>query len=82
MLAVCTTTGKSRERRCSERLHHDGEEQGEVLGAADGKLVGGVVVDDLGEGVERRAVLPQDVLALFGQRELHVHEAVAAPVET
>ena len=33
------------------RLHHHGEEQGEVLRAADGKLVGGVVVDDLGEGV-------------------------------
>lgn len=63
----------------SEGLHDDGVQQGHVLGSSDGQLVRGVVMDDLGDGAEGRAVLPQHVTAVCGLGELHVHEALAAP---
>lgn len=47
----------------SEGLHDDGVQQGHVLGPSDGQLVRGVVVDDLGDGGEGGAVLPQHVAA-------------------
>lgn len=50
-----------------------------MLGAFDGQLPGGVVVDDLWDTVERGAVLTQDVF-LFGFGQFHVHEALVAPV--
>lgn len=49
-----------------------------MLGAADRQLVRGVKVDQLRDGVERRAVLTQHELAVFALGELHVHEALAA----
>ena len=48
-----------------------------MLGAFDGQLPGGVVVDDLWDTVERGAVLTQDVF-LFGFGQFHVHEALVA----
>lgn len=50
-----------------------------MLGASDRQLVSGVVVDDLGDGGEGRAVLPEHVTPVCGMGELHVHEAFAAP---
>lgn len=52
-----------------------------MLGAADGQLAGGVIVDDLGDGVKGRAVLAQDVFPVLGLGKLDVHEALAAPVK-
>lgn len=66
----------------SQCLHQHREEQGQVLGSAYRKFVCGVKMDDLWDGVERRAVLSQHVLAIFTLGELHVHEALAAPVGT
>ncbi len=63
----------------SESLHYDGIQQGHVLGSSDRQLVCGVVVDDLGDGGERRAVLSEHVTPLCRLSELHVHEALAAP---
>lgn len=45
----------------------------------DGQLAAGVEVDDLRHAVKGGAVLTQDVLVLLGPRQLHVHEALAAP---
>lgn len=64
----------------SECLHQHGEQQGQVFGTPDGKFVCGVEVDDLWDGVKRRAVLSKHVLAVFTLAELHVHETLAAPV--
>lgn len=50
-----------------------------MLGPLDGQLAAGVEVDDLGDTVEGTAVLTQDVLVLLRPRQLHVHEALAAP---
>lgn len=63
----------------SEGLHDDGVQQGHVLGSSDGQLVCGVVMDDLGNGGEGGAVLPQHVTAIYRLGELHVHEALTAP---
>lgn len=63
----------------SEGLHDDGVQQGHVLGSSDRQLVCGVVVNDLGDGEEGGAVLPQHVTAICGLGELHVHEALTAP---
>lgn len=49
----------------SECLHEHWEEQREVLGAPDGEFVCGVEVDDLWDGVKRRAVLSQDVFPVL-----------------
>lgn len=37
-------------------------------------------MDDFWDGVKGRAILAQDVLAIFTLGELHVHETLAAPV--
>lgn len=50
-----------------------------MLRTVDGQLAAGVEVDDLRHAVKGAAVLTQDVLVLLGPRELHVHEALAAP---
>ena len=54
-------------------------EQGHVLGPLDGQLAAGVEVDDLRHAVEGTAVLTKDVLVLLSPRQLHMHEALAAP---
>lgn len=63
----------------SEGLHDDGVQQGHVLGSSDRQLVCGVVMNDLGDGEEGGAVLPQNVTAVRRLGELHVHEALTAP---
>lgn len=63
----------------SEGLHNDGVQQGHVLGSSDGQFVCGVVVDDLGDGAERRTVFTENVAAVCGLGELHVHEALTTP---
>lgn len=63
----------------SEGLHNDRVQQGHVLGSSDGQLVCGVEMDDLWDGREGGAVLPQHVTAVCGLGELHVHEALTAP---
>lgn len=50
-----------------------------MLGSSDGQLVRGVVMDDLRDGGEGGAVLPQHVTAVCELGELHVHEALTAP---
>ena len=50
-----------------------------MLGPLDWQLAAGVEVDDLGHTIERAAVLAQDVLVVFGPRQLHMHEALTAP---
>lgn len=50
-----------------------------MFGSFDGEFVCGVIVDHFRDGVERGAVLAQDVAAVFGLAELHVHESLAAP---
>lgn len=50
-----------------------------MLGSSDRQLVCGVVVDDLGDGGEGRAVLSEHVTPVCRLSELHVHEAFAAP---
>lgn len=52
-----------------------------MLGPLDGQLAAGVEVDDLRDTVEGTAVLTQYVLVLLRPRQLHVHEALAAPRE-
>lgn len=63
----------------SEGLHDDGVQQRHVLGSSDRQLVCGVVMNDLGDGEEGGAVLPQHVMANCRLGELHVHEALTAP---
>lgn len=63
----------------SEGLHYDGIQQGHVLGTSYWQLVCSVVVDDLGDGEERRTVLPKNVTPVCKLAELHVHEAFTAP---
>lgn len=63
----------------SEGLHYDRIQQGHVLSSSDRQLVCGVVVDDLGDGGEGRAVLAENITAICGLGELHVHEALTAP---
>lgn len=63
----------------SEGLHDDWVQQGHVLGSSDWQLVCSVVMDDLGDGGEGRAVLPQHETAVCGLGELHVHEALKTP---
>lgn len=48
----------------------------------DWQLAAGVVMDDLRHAVKRATVLAQDVLVLLRPRQLHVHEALAAPGNT
>lgn len=50
-----------------------------MFGSFDGEFVCGVIVDHFRDGVERRAVLAQDIAAIFRLAELHVHETLAAP---
>lgn len=50
-----------------------------MLGSSDWQSVCSVVVDDLGNGEEGGAVLPEDVAAICRLSELHVHETFAAP---
>lgn len=50
-----------------------------MFGSSDRQLVCGVVVDDLGDGEEGGAVLPQHVTPISRQGELHMHEALATP---
>lgn len=50
-----------------------------MLGSSDGQLVRSVIVDDLGDGGEGGAVLPQHEAAVSRLGELHVHEALTAP---
>lgn len=50
-----------------------------MLGSFDWQLAAGVEVDDLRHAVEQAAVLAQDVLVVFGSRQLHMHETLAAP---
>ncbi len=50
-----------------------------MFGSFDGEFVCGVIVDHFRDGVEWRAVLAQDIAAVFGLAELHVHESLAAP---
>lgn len=63
----------------SEGLHYDRIQQGHVLSSSDRQLVCSVVVDDLWDGGERRAVLSKHVTPLCRPSELHVHEALTAP---
>lgn len=53
-----------------------------MFGSLNGQLAAGVEVDDLGHAVKRAAVLAQDVLVFLRPRQLHVHEALAAPEDT
>lgn len=53
-----------------------------MLGSFDWQLAAGVEMDDLRHTVEQTAVLAQDVLVVFGSRQLHVHETLAAPEGT
>lgn len=78
-IVFSSTRGKMRAASLSEGLHDDGVQQGHVLGSSDGQLVCGVVMNDLGDGEEGGAVLPQNVTAVCGLGELHVHEALTAP---
>lgn len=50
-----------------------------MFGTLDRQLAAGVEMDDLRHAVKRAAVLAQDVLVLLCPRQLHVHEALAAP---
>lgn len=50
-----------------------------MLGPSYWQLVSSVVVDDLGDGEERRTVLPKNVTPVCRLAELHVHEAFTAP---
>lgn len=53
-----------------------------MFGSLNGQLAAGVEVDDLGHAVKGAAVLAQDVLVFLRPRQLHVHEALAAPEDT
>ncbi len=50
-----------------------------MLSSSDWQLVCGVVVDDLGDGGEGRAVLSEHVASVCRLSELHVHEALTTP---
>lgn len=50
-----------------------------MFSSSDRQLVCGVVVDDLGDGGEGRAVLPEHVTPICRLSKLHVHEALTAP---
>lgn len=50
-----------------------------MLGSSDWQLVCSVVVDDLWDGGEGRAVLPEHVTPVCRLSELHVHEALTTP---
>lgn len=50
-----------------------------MFGTLDWQLAAGVEMDDLRHAVKRATVLAQDVLVLLRPRQLHVHEALAAP---
>lgn len=73
----------STQRKCVsfllESLHYDGVQQGHVFGPSDWQLVCSVVVDDLWDGEEWRAVLPKHKTPIWKKSEFHVHEAFAAP---
>lgn len=56
-----------------------GVEQGHVLRALDGQLAAGVVVHDLWDAAEGRAVLAQHELVFLGPGQLHMHETLTAP---
>lgn len=59
-----------------------GVQEGHVLGSFDWQLAARVEVDDFRHAVKQTAVLAQDVFVVFGSRQLHVHETLAAPGET
>lgn len=65
--------------RMSEGLHYNRIQQGHVFSSSDWQLVCSVVVDDLRDGGERGAVLPQNITSVFTLSELHMHEALTAP---
>lgn len=50
-----------------------------MFSSFDGEFMCGVIVDHFRDGVKRRAVLAQDIAAIFALAELHVHETLAAP---
>lgn len=50
-----------------------------MFSSLDGQLAAGVEMDYLRHAVKRAAVLAQDVFVLLCPRQLHVHEALAAP---
>lgn len=50
-----------------------------MLSSSDWQLVCSVVVDDLRDGGEGRAVLSKHVTAVGRLSELHVHEALTTP---
>lgn len=50
-----------------------------MLSSSDRQPVCSVVVDDLGDGGEGRAVLSEHVTAVCRLSELHVHEALTTP---
>lgn len=50
-----------------------------MLSSSDWQLVCSVVVDDLGDGGEGRAVFSEHVSPLCRLSELHMHEALTTP---
>lgn len=50
-----------------------------MFSSFDGEFMCGVIVDHFRDGVKWRAVLAQDIAAIFGLAKLHVHETLAAP---
>ena len=50
-----------------------------MLSSSDWQLVRGVVVDDLRDGGEGRAVLSEHVAPVCRLSEFHMHEALATP---
>lgn len=50
-----------------------------MLSSSDWQLVCGVVVDDLRDGGEGRAVLPEHIAPVCRLSKLHMHEALATP---
>lgn len=50
-----------------------------MLSSSDWQLVCSVVVDDLRDGGEGRAVFSEHVTPIRSLSELHMHEALAAP---
>lgn len=63
----------------SEGLHYDRIQQGHMLSSSDWQLVCSVVVDDLRDSREGRAVLSEHVTPICRLGELHVHEALTTP---
>jgi len=74
------TAGGSPAALGSRGLHGHGVEQGEVAGAADGQRPRRVVPHGLGHRGEGGSGATQHEMLLPRPRQLHVHEAVAAPV--